>query len=100
VRPDESFQSGKPNLETFRGGRMDPDSLERPVFSAQHVKRYDAGIRTTEGLAYPFLKQNNGNPKSKHCPHQTCKHEQNCKNFLDDIETHFTPHSTGLLMTV
>jgi hypothetical protein len=91
MRLDESFQSGKPNLDTFSGGRIDPGSLEPLVFSAQPFKRQDAGIWTTQGPAYPFLKQKHGNPKNKHCPHQTRKYEQHCKYFLDDIETHFTP---------
>jgi len=99
VRPCESFQSGKPNLDTFSGGWIHHSSFEPLVFSAQPFKRHDAGFRTMQELAYPFLNQNDGNPKKKYCPHQGCKYEQHSKKFLDNVETHFEPQLTGLLMT-
>jgi hypothetical protein len=99
ARSRESSQSGEPNLASFSGARIDPGSLLPLVFSAQPCNGYDSGFLATRGTAYPFPKQNEGNPKEKHCTHQTCKYEKHAKKFLDNVETHCKPHSGGLLMT-
>ena len=48
-------------------------SLKPLIFSAQPFKRHDASFRSTNCTAYPFLKQNEYNPKDKHCPYKNCK---------------------------
>jgi hypothetical protein len=69
--------------------RTDPASSEPQLFGGEPRKRFDTGFRTTQGPAYPFLKQNDANPKNKDCPHQTCKYQQHSKKFLCNVETHF-----------
>ena len=64
-------------------------SLEPLVFRAQAPKMDDAGSRAMKCSACAFLKQNECNPKNKHCSRRSGKYHQHAKKFLHGVKIHF-----------
>jgi len=60
----------------------------------------DTGFRPMNRSTYAFLKQNECNPKDKHCSRRSCKYDQHSEKFLHDVKIHCKPHRTGLVMTL
>jgi hypothetical protein len=79
-------------------GRSTGGSAEPSVCSAQARKMHDSKVHhPTNGLAHPFLQQNERKCKTKERPRRNGNYEQHTQKFLYHVVTHCKPQWTGSL---